>query len=82
MSQLPSDGTVGTVTLTGDLTIRGETNRITHEFEALRTGDNIVVAGDIPISREDFGVKTPELVAAKIADEGEVNVRLNLEKVR
>ncbi|MCT1411214.1 YceI family protein [Corynebacterium sanguinis] len=82
VSQLPADGSVGTVTLTGDLTIRGETNRVTHEFEALRTGDNIVVAGDIPISREDFGVETPELVAAKIADEGEVNVRLNLTKVR
>ncbi|QPK84176.1 YceI family protein [Corynebacterium qintianiae] len=82
VSQLPEDGSVGTVELTGDLTIRGETNSVTHEFEAVRSGDHLVVAGDIPISRSDFGVETPELVAAKIADEGEINIKLNLEKVR
>lgn len=82
VSHLPDDGTVGTVELTGDLTIHGTSNRITHEFDAARSGDNLVVAGDIPIRRSDYGVETPELVAAKIADEGEVNIRLNLEKVR
>lgn len=82
VSQLPEDGTVGTVTLTGDLTIHGQTQEVTHEFEALRTGDNIVVAGDVPINRLDYGVETPEFVAAKIAEDGEVNIRLNLEKSR
>lgn len=80
VSQLPKDGTVGTVTLTGDLTIHGETNSITQEFNALRTGDTVVVHADVPVKRSEYGVETPEFVAAKIADDGEVNIRLKLEK--
>lgn len=80
VSQLPEDGTVGTVTLTGDLTIHGETNQITQEFNALRTGDTVVVHGDVPIKRSDYKVETPEFVAAKIAEDGELNIRLRLEK--
>ena len=80
VSQLPEDGTVGTVTLTGDLTIHGKTNSITQEFNALRTGDNVIVHADVPINRLDYGVETPEFVAAKIAEDGEINIRLKLEK--
>lgn len=80
VSQLPEDGTVGTVTLTGDLTIHGETNQITQEFNALRTGDTVIVHADVPIKRSDYKVETPEFVAAKIAEDGELNIRLRLEK--
>ncbi|WKK61522.1 YceI family protein [Corynebacterium sp. P3-F1] len=80
VSQLPEDGTVGAVTLTGDLTIHGETNQITQEFNALRTGDTVVVHADVPIKRSDYKVETPEFVAAKIAEDGELNIRLRLEK--
>ena len=80
VSQLPEDGTVGTVTLTGDLTIHGQTNAITREFTVLRTGDTVIVHADIPIKRTDYGVETPEFVAAKIAEDGDVNIRLKLEK--
>lgn len=80
VSQLPEDGTVGTVTLTGNLTIHGETNSITQEFNVLRSGDTVVVHADVPIKRSDYGVETPEFVAAKIAEDGEVNIRLRLEK--
>lgn len=80
VSHLPEDGTIGSVELTGDLTIHGQTQPITHEFDAVRSGSNLIVAGDVPINRQDFGVQSPEFVAATIADEGEVNIRLNLEK--
>lgn len=80
VSGLPDDGTVGTVTLTGDLTIHGQTNSITQDFTALRTGETVIVHADIPISRADYGVETPEFVAAKIDENGEVNIRLKLEK--
>ena len=80
VSGVPEDGTIGTVELTGDLTIHGTTNRITHRFDVARSGNRLIVAGDIPINRLDYGVETPELVAAKIAEEGEVNVRVNLTK--
>lgn len=80
VSQLPDDGTVGTVTLTGDLTIHGKTNSITQEFNALRTGDSVIVHADVPIKRSDYGVETPDFVAAKIAEDGELNIRLKLDK--
>lgn len=77
VSQLPEDGTVGTVSLTGDLTIHGTTQQITQEFNVLRTGDRVIVAADIPIKRADYGVESPDFVAAKIAEEGEINLRIN-----
>lgn len=80
VSQLPGDGSTGTVALTGDLTIHGQTNNITQEFTVLRTGDNVIVHADVPINRLDYDVETPEFVAAKIAEDGEVNIRLKLEK--
>lgn len=80
VSQLPDDGTVGTVELTGDLTIKGHTNEVTGEMDALRDGDRVIVSGDIIINRHDYGVESPEFIAAEIADEGEVNIRLALSK--
>lgn len=80
VSAVPDDGSVATVALSGDLTIRGVTKFVTQDFSVARSGDSVIVAGDIPVKRSDFDVETPELVAAKIADEGEVNIRLNLEK--
>ncbi|AWB85065.1 YceI family protein [Corynebacterium liangguodongii] len=82
VSHVPADGSVSAVELTGELTIHGNTHEITHEFAAARSGNRILISGDVPIRRADYGVETPELVAAKIADEGEINVRLNMEKVR
>ena len=80
VSALPEDGTTGTVELTGDLTIRGVTNEVTQDFTVLRTGDHVIVHTDIPFNRLDYGVETPDFVAAKIAEEGEINIRLNLVK--
>ncbi|QYH19754.1 YceI family protein [Corynebacterium aquatimens] len=80
LSALADTGGIGQIELTGDLTIHGETNAITHTFDVVRSGDRLIVAGDIPINRLDYGVETPEFVAATIAEEGEINIRLNLAK--
>lgn len=80
VSGLPDNGTVGTVELTGDLTIHGETNTITQTFNVARSGDELIVAADIPINRLDYGVETPEFVAATIAEDGEINVRVHMVK--
>lgn len=80
VAEMPDDGTTGTVTLTGDLTIHGETNTITQDFTVLRTGDSVIVHADVPIRRSDYNVESPDFVAAKIAEEGEINIRLNLVK--
>ncbi|MEH0146091.1 YceI family protein [Corynebacterium sp. Q4381] len=80
ISSVGGNGTVSQIELTGDMTIHGETRSITHTFDVARSGDNLVIAGNVPINRLDYGVETPELVAAKIAEEGEINIRLNLTK--
>lgn len=80
LSELPADATPGTVVLTGELEIHGETQPVSHEFDALRDDERIIVSGDVPINRIDFGVESPEFVAAAIDEEGELNIRIALEK--
>ncbi|MEX3504031.1 YceI family protein [Corynebacterium sp. LK2510] len=80
LTHVPDDGSIETVELTGDLTIHGVTNSITHTFAVARSGDRLLVAGGVPINRTDYGVETPDFVAAKIAEDGELNIRLNLRK--
>lgn len=80
LSNLPEDGSLGEVELTGDLTIKDQTQSVTAPFQAVRDGDTIVLGGDIQINRLDFNVITPDMIAAKIDEEGAVNIRLTLEK--
>lgn len=80
VSHIPDDATTGTVTVPGTLTIHGVSKHVDAQMEVLRTGDNIVVGTNIPINRLDFDVKTPDFVAAKIDNEGHLNIRLALEK--
>lgn len=80
LSGVPEDGTPGEVDLTGDLTIHGVTNEVSAPFQVLRDGEKVILAGDILFNRLDFNVESPDFVAAKIAEEGEVNILLSLEK--
>lgn len=80
LSGLPEDGTVGEVELTGELTIKDKTNLITHTFDAVRSGDQILIAGDVPINRLDYDVITPELIAATIDEQGDINLRIALQR--
>ena len=80
LSSVPEDASPATIPLTGDLTIHGETQKVTADFQVVRDGDTIILGGDIPINRLDFGVETPEMIAAKISEVGDVNVRVTLQK--
>src|SRR5699024_2992592 len=80
LSSVPEDGSVGEVEVTGDLTLRGESNKVTAPLKVLRTGDKVVVQGKVPFKRSDFDIETPEFVAAKIADEGTIDLLLVFEK--
>ncbi|WP_290220783.1 YceI family protein [Corynebacterium atrinae] len=81
LSAVPSDGRVVPVKLIGDLEVRGESRPLVHDFDVVRDGDRIIVSGDIRINRHDYGVESPEFVAAKIDEEGELNIRVALEKI-
>lgn len=80
VSQIPGDGTAAKLTLTGDMEIRGETRPLSHEFDVLRDGEHLIVSGDVLIDRNEYGVESPDFVAAKIDDVGELNIRVALEK--
>ena len=80
LSSVPDDASPATIPLTGDLTIHGETQEVTTDFQVVRDGDTIILGGDIPINRLDFGIETPEMIAAKISEVGDVNVRVTLQK--
>ena len=80
LADVPDDGTIGTVKLTGDLTIKDETHEVSQDFDVLRDGDNIVIGGTVPVNRLDYGVETPEMLAAKVEEKGEVNLRISFKK--
>lgn len=76
LSSLPEDGSVDTVTVDGELTMHGKTNDVTAELTVLRTGENVIVEGQVPVEREAFGIVSPEFVASQIAEEGTVDLLL------
>ncbi|MBC2681530.1 hypothetical protein GSS87_03825 [Corynebacterium sp. 4HC-13] len=76
ISRLPSDGKVAPITVTGDLTLHGVTKRITTELKVLRTGESVIVQGNIPVKRSDFKIDTGQFVAAVIQDEGTIDLLL------
>ncbi|MBZ8177758.1 hypothetical protein GP475_05800 [Corynebacterium poyangense] len=80
LSGIPGNGNPGTVKLTGDITILGKTKEISEDFLVLRDGDSLIASANIPINREDFGVITPDFIAAKVAKDGELNIRLAFKK--
>lgn len=80
VSKVPDNGTLGQVNVPGTLTIHGVSKHIDAQLDVLRTGDNMVIGANIPINRLDYGVETPDFVAAKIDTEGHLNIRVALEK--
>lgn len=80
LSALPDTGTIAQVVIPGELTIHGKSKAVEPTFDVLRTGNQVIIASDIEINRLDFGVETPEFVAAKINETGEINVRIVMEK--
>jgi polyisoprenoid-binding protein YceI len=76
LSALPDDGTSGEVTLTGNLTLHGKTRPVSTDVKALRTGDNVIVEGNLPVVRADYDLNSPTFVASQIADEGTLDLLL------
>lgn len=80
LSHLPEDGSAGEIEVTGDLTIKDQTHEISDTFKAVRDDDQLLISGAPIINRNEFGVESPEMIAAEIADEGELNIRLAFAK--
>lgn len=80
ISRVPGDGKPAEVQATGDLKLHGLTKEIPVTLKVLRTGENIVVSGNVPVQRKDFGLESPDFVAAKIADEGTIDLLIVFEQ--
>ena len=46
----------------------------------MRDGDKLTVSTVLRFHRLDYGVKTPEFIAAKVSEEGDLNVLLTFKK--
>lgn len=80
LSMVGDNAEVAEVSIPGTLTIKGKSQKVEPNFKIVRDKDKIVLSTIMHINRKDFGVESPEFVAAQIAEQGEVNVLLTLEK--
>ena len=80
ISQVPGDGKPAEVQATGDLKLHGVTKEVSVTLKVLRTGENIVVSGNVPVQRKNYGLESPDFVAAKIADEGTIDLLIVFEQ--
>jgi polyisoprenoid-binding protein YceI len=77
---IPADGGQVVATATGELTLRGVTNRVTFEVTAEATNDRIGILGSIPVVFADYGIDNPSFGAIKTEDEGLVEFVLVFEQ--
>ncbi|MEZ2189207.1 YceI family protein [Corynebacterium sp. CCM 9204] len=80
LTELPDDGTVVSAEVPGVLTLHGTSRDVVPTLDILRTGERVIIAGILTVNRTDYNIHTPEFVAATIAEEGEINIRLVFEK--
>lgn len=80
LSALPEDGTTGTVSATGTLTLRGQERPVTVDIEVLRTGAVLVASGSIPTTWSDYGIEPPNLGFVTVEDTGSVDFLVTFEQ--
>jgi polyisoprenoid-binding protein YceI len=70
-----------TVPATGDLTLRGVTKPVTVDLKAKRTGaETLAIQGSIPITWSDWNIPEPSFGPAQVADSGEIEFLLVVER--
>jgi polyisoprenoid-binding protein YceI len=78
LGAVPADGVTVTAKATGDLTLRGQTRRVTFDVKARRTGGTVEVTGSIPVAFADYGIPSPSFGPAEVKDHGDVEFLLVL----
>lgn len=74
---VPTDGEPITVSVPGELTVKGITNPVEFELQAQLVDDVIVVVGQIPVVFADFDVSVPSApVVLSAADNGIIELQL------
>ncbi|MFD1812001.1 YceI family protein [Rhodococcus gannanensis] len=80
LSAVPTDGTTGTVTATGTLTLKGASQPVTVDVEVLRSGSDLIASGAIPVTWTDYGVTPPSLGFVTVDPTGTVDFLVSLQK--
>ena len=60
LAQIPPDGQIVNVPVTGTFTIHGVTRPVSYTLQALRQGGRIAVNGTIPVKFEDYNIQNPD----------------------
>jgi polyisoprenoid-binding protein YceI len=76
LGSVPADGEEVTHTVTGDLTLRGVTNRVTFELVARRNGANIEANGSIAVDFDEFQIPDASGGPASVGRDGELELLL------
>src|SRR5690606_40020912 len=80
LCSLPGAGSIGSVTATGTLTLRGTERPVTVDVDVLRTGERLVASGSIPTTWNDYGVEPPNLGFVTVDGAGSVDFLVTLEQ--
>lgn len=81
LGSLPADGEIVEQTVSGSLTLHGETQPVEVTVEAQILGEVVVVVGGADIALADFAITPPKLgPVVSVADVGEVEFQLCLSR--
>lgn len=68
LSEIPPDGQIITVPVTGNFTIHGVTRSVSYTLQALRQGGRIAVNGAIPVNFEDYNIQNPNNALGSVSN--------------
>ncbi|MDX2357297.1 YceI family protein [Dietzia sp. PP-33] len=78
LATVPSDGTTTTIPMEVDLTIKGTTVRKTVEVTLLRTGEELIASGAVPVTWTEVGVEPPSLGFVTVDPTGTIDFLVSL----
>ncbi len=78
LSGLPGDGTASTLPMTVELTIKGVPVRKTVPVTVLRSGEQLIASGAIPVTWSEFDITAPSLGFVTVDPAGTVDFRVTL----
>jgi len=77
LGSLPAEGVPVTATAVGDLTLHGQTRRISIDLQGQRTNGLVVVVGSLEIRFADYGIAQPRAAAVlSVEDHGTLELQL------
>ncbi|MDO4898606.1 MAG: YceI family protein [Rothia sp. (in: high G+C Gram-positive bacteria)] len=76
LGEAAKSGETKTVEVTGQLTIKGQTQTVTFPLDVAGNGEQVQIAASLPISFADYGIEAPSLGFVSVEDKGSIEVQL------